>query len=437
MRRAAAETGGPEMVEIHVEPSPGFEATRKKLKLFEAIGKEFEGKGWAPAAQVLTEVRAVPTCFPQVDRILRVGGWPTDRFTLIHGDSNGGKTAFGLGLLASFLALDHFGAFIDAEGTTPLTWARQLLGSLVDHPAFRMMQPSSYEGTVDAVRAWAETIGNAKAKGQIPVETTGLLLLDSIRKLVPKRLLEKLLKEGSEGSDEEPEDGKRKKKQPAGVDGMGGRAAMYKAALNSAWMDELTLLLRQCGVGMAVIGREYEDSDTGPMNFAGPDYKLGGGKALNFEASARVRIVKAGTVKDGERVVGERHRVELHKTKVGVKEEKIPVGYFHTSNGALVPVGFDRARDVLELAEEHGIVEQSGSWYSFCGERLGQGESAAVKRIATSSALLESIEGEVRKYFMPAQEGPENAPAAPRAAPAKTKPKAKRTPPKRGNGRRK
>src|SRR5512142_1100009 len=250
--------------------------TRKDVNKFASLGKEFDAIGWPQASSVVKEVRAVPTIFVGLDAVTDVGGWPTDRFTLVHGPSNQGKSAFLLGLLASFIEREHFAAYIDAEGTTPAKWARQLMGKNFESPLFRAMYPTTYEGTVDNVRAWCELVGNLREKGQIDKDTTGLIGLDSIRKLVPKRLLEKLMKEGSEGPEEE--EGKRKK-TGGGIDGMGGRAAQYKAALNSAWMDELTLLRRQCGVGLVAIGREYVNGNksSNPMIAARePDYILGG-----------------------------------------------------------------------------------------------------------------------------------------------------------------
>jgi recombination protein RecA len=378
----------------------GFTANREKLDAFAALGKDLDAVGWKHAGQVLTEVRAVPTMFPQVDLATRVHGWPTERFCLVHGPSNEGKTAFLLGLLASFLARGHGAAMIDAEKSTPSTWVRQLFGELATAPGFRAFDPPSYEATVDAVRAYCEVIGNARAAGKLDQETTAIVGLDSIRKLVPKRLLETLLKEGADG-DEARGPGGRKKK-PAGVDGMSGRAAMYKAALNTAWMDELTVLLKQTGCAMVVIGREYENSD--PSDFFGEDFKLGGGQGLIFESSLRVRVCDRVPVKDGDRMVGEQHTIEIRKTKIAHKEEKVPHAHFHTSNGVLVPAGFDRARDVVELGVDCGVIDKAGAWFSFDGERLGQGVNAAVKLLSKMPELLERVEQACRKSF-PRAEG--------------------------------
>jgi recombination protein RecA len=334
---------------------------------------------------------------------------------MVHGPSNQGKSALILGLLASFVQKQHFGAFIDAEGTTPAKWARELMGPSFDSPLFRAMYPTTYEGTVDNVRAWCELVGNLREKGKVDKDTTGLIGLDSIRKLVPKRLLEKLTKEGSEGSDDE-QSGGRGRKSPAGIDGMNGAAARYKANLNSAWMDELTLLLRQTGTGMVVIGREYSNGNKSSNPFSNePDYLLGGGQGLVFEGNLTVRVVHAYPLHDAEKkLIGYEHVCEVRKTKIGGKTRRTPVFKFHTMAGD--GAGFDRARDVFDLAVEKKVIEQKGAHFSFGDVKLGQGEEKAIAALREGSGLappfegasvLDRIEGELRKGFRKPEQVPE------------------------------
>ena len=341
-------------------------------------------KGFRPAMEVLTKVRAHPTIFPLYDRATGVGGHPIERIAMIHGPSNHGKTAFVHGLGLSFLRAGNFYAYIDAEFTSPEDWLRTLMRQYADHPGFLAKRPKSYEDTVDSVRDFVNTIAEAREKGEIESDTTALVVVDSIRKLVPEGLLKKLLK------------------GDGGLDGASGRGAMMKAALNAQWLDELVPLLYHTKTALVFIAREY---DTTPDAYKsvepgeGKDYKVGGGKGLIFESSVVGRVTRTW-VKDGTgesaRVIGERHCVEITKTKVSGKQHKVERGYFHTSNGLLVPAGFDRARDVLELALDAGVVQQSGSWFSFDGERIGNGTSAAVKALTSNEALLDTIEGEAR-----------------------------------------
>ncbi len=382
------------------DAAPSGVHAAKKLA---ALGRRFDAAGWKPASQGLREVRAVPTIFPIVDSVLGVGGWPTDRFGLVHGESNEGKTAFALGLILSFLLRGHCAALVDAERSTPASWVRRLFPTaMVESPLFRHLFPTTYEATVDAVRRWAEAIGDAREHGEIDADTTGILVLDSLRKLVPKRLLDKLLKEGSE--EQEPDKpGRFGKKRGGGVDGMGGRAAQYKAALNAAWMDELTVLLAQTGTAMVAIGREYKNAEGGGSLSFGDDWTLGGGQAIYFESSVVVRVGSENMLYEGvdkERVlVGERHSVQVRKTKVGGKEQRYPLAHFHTSNGAALPFGFDRARDLLEVGVDCGVVELKGAWYSFGGERLGQGGLPAARRLTDDLALEHRVEEAVRATF--------------------------------------
>lgn len=398
-------------------PASSFSTTRHGASRLAALGGVFDQAGWPSAAETLREVRAVPTIYPGVDVTLGVGGWPTDRFGLIHGPSNEGKTTFVLGLMRSFLTLDHPAAFIDAERSTPKQYARQLMGEWYDSPGFRAMYPTTFEATVDAVRKWAEALGNAREKGLVDKDTTGILVLDSIRKLVPARLLEKLLKEGSEG-DPEATDWRGRKKKGAGVDGMSGRANQYKAALNAAWMDELTVLLAQTGTCLVAIGREYEATDQGgPGNF-GDDFKLGGGSAIYFESSVVARVGREkALVDEGGHMIGEQHFVQVRKTKIAGKERRYPLAHFHTRTGVDgAAAGFDFARDVLVAARDRGIVETSGAWLAFDGKSIGQGENATLAKLARDEELLHRIDAALRASVV-IESVPPPAPAL-EAAPA-------------------
>jgi recombination protein RecA len=379
----------------------GFGDVRRGARQVAALSRRFDGAGWKTAAENVREVRAVPSIFPLVDATLGVGGWPTDRFGLVHGPSNEGKTMFVLGLLLSFLVRGHAAAFIDAERSTPKSWLTKLFPpEILSSPLFRHMLPTSYEQTVDAVRAWCEAIGEAKAAGEIDPNTTGIIVLDSLRKLNPKRLLDKILKEGSEEG-ETVGKGRFAKKKGGGVDGMSGAAGRYKAQLNAAWMDELTVLLEQTGTAMVAIGREYKAG--GATISFGDDWVLGGGESLYFESSVVARIELECPVyvgdKESKRMVGERHSLQVRKTKIGDKEVRYPLSHFHTSNGLFLPYGFDRSRDLLELGEACGVLDVKGAWYSFDGARIGQGEDVAAKRLAEDPELLGRLEAACRGTF--------------------------------------
>lgn len=377
-----------------VEGAPATPAdTRDRMLRMQTVAKRFAA--WRPAAEVLSRVRAVQTGFVQIDRATRVGGWPIERITTVHGPSNHGKTQLCHGLGLSFLRRGHYYAFIDAEYTSPEQWLRELMGHHATHPGFVALRPQSFEQTVDAVRQFAETIGEARSKGELEPDTSALIVVDSIRKLVPERLLEKILKEGAEG-------------KKGSVDGMSGRGAMYKAALQSQWLDELVPLLAQTSCGMVIITREADDPNADARDIMyGNAWRVQGSKSLVYDASLVVRITREEWTKEGAKedptIVGEKHRARIWKTKVGGKEDRHEDAFFHTSNGVASPLGFDRARDVFELALELGVIERSGAWYSLGDEKLGNGEGRAIA--ALRDGPLDTIELEVRRLFTSAQSG--------------------------------
>lgn len=365
---------------------------RRKIDRFKAlrdVAKRFES--WAPARDVLTEVTSVPTIFPQINAGTRVGGWPLQRVALVHGPSNHGKTILCHGLGLSFLQRGHFYQFIDAEFTTDSKWLKALMGSQLDNPGFVAMRPESYESTVDAVTNGVETIAAARNDGDLPEDVTSLIVVDSIRKLVPQRLLKEIDKHDAASA-------------KGSVDGMAGRAAMYKAALNSAWMDQLVPQLYHTNTTLVLIARESENTEATGMY--DPKWKLTGGKAIVYDSSLVARVTRAAWVRKGKgesaQVVGERHCVDIHKTKVGGKDDKTIRTYFHTSNGALIPEGFDRARDVIEMARACGAFKLRGSHLEMVSTgEVWNGEHAAVKALTESPETLEMIEREVIQHYQP------------------------------------
>lgn len=365
------------------------------LRGIAAAAKAFES--FRPARDVLSVVRAVPTRFVQFDHATLVGGLPIERFMLAHGPSGEGKTALSLGLLDSFLIRDHYGMLIDAERTTPFTWADAVMKERAHLPTFFALRPNTYEETVETVRKFVLTLKAQRDAGNIPPETSALIVCDSIRKLVPEGLLKKLFGEVKKGE-----------KKPKGIDGMGGRAAQIKAAMNSQWLDELVPLLEETQTAFIAIARETEDPDADSnAKMWGNNFKVGGGKAIYYDASMVMRVERAGWVQEkfGEgdkaraKVYGERHCITIRKTKVSGHEEKQTRCYFHTSNGVLTPFGFDRGRDVLDIGERFGLIERAGSWYAFNGQKIGNGQHQAAVKLAQDTDLLDEIEMAVREQF--------------------------------------
>lgn len=359
---------------------------RPEAKAFAEIAAR--SSAFRPAREVLKRVRAVPTIFPWLDWRTRVGGWPIERVAVAHGPSGFGKTLLCHGIGKSFLRRRHMYFLVDAECTTPMPWVETLLGEHADDPGFQALRPKSYEQAVDAVRGAAEGLADMRAKGRVPPETTALFVIDSIRKLVPEDIQARIRKMGAEGKE-------------GSVDGYSGAAGRMRAALNAAWLDELVPLMFHTGCAILFVGRESEDPSASARDKQfGADWKLTGGKALYFDSSLVMRVSRASMVHEGGRedgvVVGEKHLVEIHKTKVSARQDRVETAYFYTSNGARHPEGFDRARDLLSLGVELGVVKQSGSYYAHARKRWN-GEARFVAHAEPEA--LDAIEAECRDRF--------------------------------------
>lgn len=362
-------------------------------KVAERFAKETD---WKPALEVQREVQSVPTCFPQYDLANGVAGHPISRVGVVHGPSNEGKSEFLIGLGKSFLSAGHFFAMVDAERTTPPRWLRLLMGSLVKHPGFLSLPVESFEHCIGETRRLFEGIADAREHRKLPDDATAIVGVDSLQKLMPKGMLKKLTE--AAGEEEKDKAGKPKKSKS-----LSQRAGQWRAALTSAWMGELVPLLAETRCAVLLIAREYENSDAGQWD---DDYVVGGGRAVNYDASIRIRTQR-GWIAEGEgkarRTLGEAHRLEIRKTKVASKgSAKVPVGYYNTANGTVdgIPEGYDLARDLIELGTDAGLIDQKGSWYSWEGKRIGNGSLAAIAKLNADPTLLRGIEQDVRRFII-------------------------------------
>ena len=346
-------------------------------------------KSWRPAREVLKRVRAVPTIFPWLDFATRVGGLPVGRLTLVHGPSSEGKTELALGLGLSFLRRGHFFGYVDAEMTTPITWLEGLMQEFADDPGFMGKRPKSFEDTVDSVREMLKVIIAAKESGEAP-DAAAVIVVDSIRKLIPEDFLEKIRKYGAQG-------------EKGSVDGMSGMGGAIKAKMVADWLDELTPLLYRADAALVAIGRESVNRDAAR---GAPGWKFTGGGALLFESSLAMRVERDWT-REGQGpesiVIGEKHDVGIYKSKVAGKDDKVEYFAFHTSNGVMTPEGFEPARDLVELGIQLGVIQGAGSWLTFSPPggkpTRWQGKNQAVKRLSGDPGLLGALDAVVRSRF--------------------------------------
>lgn len=353
-----------------------------------AVAESF--KDFTPAAKAFTKVTAVPTIWPQFDHATRVGGLPNERFTLVHGPSTGGKTLLCIAMMLSYLKRDLPVYHVDAERTTDKVFLRKFMGEYVDHPLFNGDRPDTYEETVKDVRRFCKITHASKCE-------SGLVVVDSIRKLVPRDQLKLIMKEMKNAASDKEEN-------------VRSRAAQIKAQMNAAWLDELVVLLGKTRTAMVTIAREMVDADNQDPRAKkfGTNVKTAGGGALFYDASLDLRCSRwksYGKEQDGRFVsFGDLHRVDIQKSKVSGKEAYKSQCHFHISNGHFTPEGFDRARDLVDLARRFDII-QGTSWLAY-GKTRWQGEDKAVKRLTEDAELFARIEAECREVFMskPAEE---------------------------------
>lgn len=373
------------------EAKPAKAKVPSKIEGFD-FAKEL---GWAKPRDVLVPIRAVPTIFPQYDFVSGIGGHPLDRVVVVTGPSNHGKTIFCLGLIKSFIDGQHIAGLADVERTTTVDWVDSLLDASAKSSRLVALRPSTFEDMVEKARSFCNGVQRMREKGKLVENAGGLIVVDSMRKLVPQKILEIIEKEAV---------------QKGNIDGMSGRAAQIKAMFNAAWLDELVPMLSDTGCSIVCIARESEKLDAKPWEKkSGQDFKITGGKALIFDSSLVLRITRKGWVQkanakaDGSfaksDVYGERHAITVIKTKVAGKEDKQPVAYFHTSNGKLLPAGFDRARDLFELGIAFDLIKKNGAQFSLAGEHLGAGEHKSVVKLHEHPDMLATLDKDVRALF--------------------------------------
>ena len=336
--------------------------------------------GVRQAKEVLDRVTAVPTIFPDFDRATRVGGLPVRRIHTIHGPTHGGKTAFVVGLVKSFVMRGFAGCYIDAEHATDLDFVESIMKEDIHSPTFVAERPDSYESTIAKVDDFLKMVREVRKKHP---EFCSIMVVDSINKLTPERELKTVLKGGTV-------DGKKGAKEMTK-----GHQGRYRAQVNQAWLDHLTPKLAAANCACVLIAQERSEGDD-PW-----DYAIKGGAAIQYDSSLIVRVMKASPVfrdqndKKNEGILGFRHKIRIHKSKVGHMDGRYTDGHFHISNGKMTPPGLDKARDLFMVGVGTDVIEQKGSWYKY-GRKKVQGEHKMVLHLAENLDLQAKVEASVR-----------------------------------------
>jgi recombination protein RecA len=324
--------------------------TEEKEKLLAAAISQIEkdhGKGAIMrlgSRDVLVPVSVIPSGCLSIDAALGVGGFPRGRVIEIYGPESGGKTTMTLHVIAEAQKLGGQAAFIDAEHALDPVYARKL-GVDVDN--LLVSQPDNGEQALEI----AETL--------IRSGGVDIVVVDSVAALVPKAELE--------GDMGDPQ--------------MGLQARLMSQALR-----KLTAIVSKSRTCLIFINQIREK--IGVM-FGNPETTTGG-RALKFYASMRIDIRRIQAIKEGDVVVGSRTRAKVVKNKVAApfREAEFDIVYGE---------GISREGDLIDLGVDKGLVEKSGTWFSFGGERMGQGRENARSFLKENKDIRDKLENALRK----------------------------------------
>jgi recombination protein RecA len=331
---------------------------------FAQIEKQF-GKGsiMRLGSREIVPIAVIPTGSISFDAALGVGGFPRGRVVEVFGPESSGKTTITLQVIAEAQKTGGMAAFVDAEHALDPGYAKKL-GVDVDN--LLVSQPDYGEQALEITEALVRS------------NAIDVLVVDSVAALVPK----------------------------AELDGEMGDSHMgLQARLMSQALRKLTGTVSKSRTCLIFINQIREK--IGVM-FGNPETTTGG-RALKFYSSVRIDIRRIAAIKEGDVVVGSR-------TKVKVVKNKVAAPFREAEFDILYGQGISREGDLLDLAANQNIVEKSGSWYSYKGERIGQGRENARQFLKDNPDTMVKLETEVRKNLGLATAGPQAAPAA--AAPA-------------------
>ncbi len=293
-------------------------------------------------------IPAISTGSLGLDIALGIGGLPEGRVVEIYGPESAGKSTLSLQVIAEAQKKGGTCAFIDAEHAFDPMYAEKLG---VDVDSLLFSQPDTGEQALEI----AESLVRSGA--------ISCLVIDSVAALVPK----------------------------AEIEGdMGDSHVGLQARLMSQALRKLTGIIKQ--TNCLVIFINQIRMKIGVM-FGSPE-STSGGNALKFYASVRLDIRRTGAVKDGEEIIGNETRVKVVKNKVSppFKQAEFQILY---------GTGIYRMGEVVDLGVKLGLVDKSGAWYAYKGDKIGQGKANAAKFLGENSEIANEIETAIRDHYMP------------------------------------
>ena len=291
-----------------------------------------------------TSTPSISTGAISIDYALGIGGVPRGRVTEIYGPEASGKTTLALQIVAQAQAKGGHAAFIDAEHALDPKYTKKLG---VDLDNLLVSQPDNGEQALEIVEVLVRSGG------------VDVIVVDSVAALVPRTEIE---------------------------GDMGDAQVGLQARLMSQALRKLTGVVAKSHTSLIFINQLR--MKIGVM-FGNPETTTGG-RALKFYSSVRIDIRRIGAIKDADRIVGGRTRVKVVKNKLAppFREAEFDIMYGE---------GISREGDLLDLAVDKNIIEKSGTWFSYSGERLGQGRENVKRLLKEKPELFVTIEGQVRK----------------------------------------
>ena len=327
-------------------------ADTEKAKALQAalaqIEKQF-GKGTIMRlgeGEVIQDIQVVSTGSLGLDIALGVGGLPRGRVIEIYGPESSGKTTLTLQVVAEMQKQGGQCAFVDAEHALDIQYAQKLGVNVSD---LLISQPDTGEQALEIVDSLVRS------------GAVDLIIIDSVAALVPK----------------------------AEIEGeMGDSLPGLQARLMSQALRKLTATIKKTNCMVIFINQIR--MKIGVM-FGSPETTTGG-NALKFYASVRLDIRRTGTIKKGEEAIG-------NETKVKVVKNKVAPPFKTAEFDILFGEGISREGEVVDMGVTHGVLEKSGAWYAYNGEKIGQGRDNAREFLRENPDLAREIENKVREIL--------------------------------------
>jgi len=310
------------------------------------IDRQFgEGAVMRMGDKVHVKIPSISTGSMGLDKALGIGGLPKGRVVEIYGPESSGKTTLTLETIAQCQKQGGTAAFIDAEHALDPIYANKL-GVNVDD--LLVSQPDTGEQALEIADVLVKSGG------------IDILVIDSVAALVPRAEIE-----GEMGD------------HHVGLQARLMSQALRKITGNVQRSNTLVIFINQIRYKIGVM-------------FGSPE-TTAGGNALKFYASVRLDIRRIGTIKEGDEAVGNETRVKVVKNKVSPPFKQAEFQILYNK-------GINRMGELIDIGADLNIIEKSGSWYSFLGEKIGQGKSNAVEFLESNPKITSKVESEISKY---------------------------------------